>query len=33
VLDNGKNAYEGPGIDLLTDPKVIELYLGTLAKQ
>ncbi len=33
VLDNGKNAYEGPGMDLLTDPKVIELYLGTLAKQ
>jgi len=33
VLDNGKNAYEGPGKELLSDPKVIELYLGTLAKQ
>ena len=32
VLDNGKNAYEGPGRELLTDPKVIELYLGTLAQ-
>jgi len=32
VLDNGKNAYEGSGHDLLTDPKVIELYLGTLGK-
>jgi len=32
VLDNGKNAYEGPGMELLTDPKVIELYLGTLAQ-
>lgn len=33
VLDNGKNAYEGPGMELLNDPKVIELYLGTLGKQ
>lgn len=33
VLDNGKNAYEGTGHELLTDPKVIDLYLGTLAQQ
>jgi branched-chain amino acid transport system ATP-binding protein len=32
VLDQGRNAYEGSGADLLTDPKVIELYLGTLAQ-
>jgi len=32
VLDQGTNAYTGSGQDLLTDPKVIELYLGTLAK-
>ena len=32
VLDQGKNAYTGPGRDLLHDPKVIELYLGTLAR-
>jgi branched-chain amino acid transport system ATP-binding protein len=32
VLDQGRNAYEGPGKDLLHDPKVIELYLGTLAR-
>jgi ABC-type branched-subunit amino acid transport system ATPase component len=32
VLDQGRNAYEGRGFDLLGDPKVIELYLGTLAK-
>ncbi|MCC6226734.1 MAG: ABC transporter ATP-binding protein [Microthrixaceae bacterium] len=32
VLDQGTNAYEGTGRDLLNDPKVIELYLGTLAK-
>jgi len=32
VLDQGRNAYTGSGRDLLTDPKVIELYLGTLAK-
>jgi branched-chain amino acid transport system ATP-binding protein len=31
VLDQGRNAYTGPGQDLLHDPKVIELYLGTLA--
>jgi branched-chain amino acid transport system ATP-binding protein len=32
VLDQGRNAYQGTGAELLTDPKVIELYLGTLAK-
>ena len=32
VLDQGKNAYTGTGHELLRDPKVIELYLGTLAK-
>ena len=32
VLDQGRNAYTGPGQQLLNDPKVIELYLGTLAK-
>jgi branched-chain amino acid transport system ATP-binding protein len=32
VLDQGRNAYTGPGRELLEDPKVIELYLGTLAK-
>ena len=32
VLDQGKNAYTGTGQELLTDPKVIELYLGTLAQ-
>jgi branched-chain amino acid transport system ATP-binding protein len=32
VLDQGRNAYEGTGDDLLADPKVIELYLGTLAQ-
>jgi branched-chain amino acid transport system ATP-binding protein len=32
VLDQGQNAYTGTGRDLLGDPKVIELYLGTLAK-
>ena len=32
VLDQGSNAYTGTGKELLTDPKVIELYLGTLVK-
>ena len=33
VLDQGRNAYTGTGQALSKDPKVIELYLGTLAKQ
>jgi branched-chain amino acid transport system ATP-binding protein len=32
VLDQGRNAYTGGGRELLEDPKVIELYLGTLAR-
>jgi len=32
VLDQGRNAYTGTGRELLADPNVIELYLGTLAK-
>jgi branched-chain amino acid transport system ATP-binding protein len=32
VLDQGRNAYTGTGRELLSDPNVIELYLGTLAK-
>lgn len=32
VLDQGQNAYTGTGTELLRDPKVIELYLGTLAQ-
>ena len=32
VLDQGQNAYTGTGQSLANDPKVIELYLGTLAK-
>ncbi len=32
VLDQGRNAYTGTGRDLLGDPRVIELYLGTLAR-
>ncbi len=31
VLDQGRNAYTDTGQNLLRDPKVIELYLGTLA--
>jgi len=30
VLDQGRDAYTGSGRDLLHDPKVTELYLGTL---
>lgn len=30
VLDQGRDAYEGTGRELLHDPKVIGLYLGTL---
>ena len=32
VLDQGRNAYTGTGRSLADDPKVIELYLGTLGK-
>jgi branched-chain amino acid transport system ATP-binding protein len=32
VLDQGRNAYTGTGSELLRDPNVIKLYLGTLAK-
>jgi ABC-type branched-subunit amino acid transport system ATPase component len=32
VMDQGQNAYTGTGVALANDPKVIELYLGTLAK-
>jgi branched-chain amino acid transport system ATP-binding protein len=32
VLDQGRNAYTNTGDQLLHDPKVIELYLGTLGK-
>ena len=31
-LDQGRNAYTGTGHELMHDPKVIELYLGTLAR-
>ncbi len=33
VLENGKDAIEGRGEDLLNDPKVGELYLGAAYKQ
>ncbi len=32
VLDQGTNAYTGTGQQLLEDPKVVSLYLGTLAR-
>ena len=32
VLDQGKNSYAGTGRELAKDPKVVELYLGTLAE-
>ena len=32
VLDQGKDAYTGTGRELLHDPKVISLYLGTLGE-
>ena len=31
VLDQGRNAYTATGRELMHDPKVVELYLGTLA--
>ena len=30
VLDQGRNAYQGQGEELLNDPRVIDLYLGKL---
>ncbi|RLV55218.1 ABC transporter ATP-binding protein [Aeromicrobium phragmitis] len=33
VLDQGRNAYTGTGRELADDPKVIELYLGTLGQR
>lgn len=30
VLDQGRNAYQGNGEELLNDPRVIDLYLGKL---
>ena len=33
VLDQGRNAYTGKGRELLTDPKVISLYLGNLEEE
>jgi hypothetical protein len=32
VLDLGVDRFEGPGRELLTDPKVAELYLGGTAR-
>ncbi|MEV7396153.1 ABC transporter ATP-binding protein [Aeromicrobium sp. NPDC092404] len=32
VLDHGRNAYSGTGRSLINDPRVIELYLGTLGQ-
>jgi ABC-type branched-subunit amino acid transport system ATPase component len=32
VLDQGANAYTATGEQLMNDPKVVELYLGTLAR-
>ncbi|MDQ6526649.1 ABC transporter ATP-binding protein [Nocardioides sp. LHD-245] len=32
VLDQGCNAYAGTGRELLGDPKVVELYLGSLSR-
>ncbi|MGA9597779.1 MAG: ABC transporter ATP-binding protein [Acidimicrobiia bacterium] len=32
VLDQGTNAYTGIGAELLHDPKIIDLYLGTLGR-
>lgn len=32
VLDQGTNAYTGSGQDLLDDPQVVSLYLGTLVR-
>ena len=32
ALDQGVNAHTGTGLGLLEDPRVVELYLGTLAR-
>jgi ABC-type branched-subunit amino acid transport system ATPase component len=32
VLDLGQDRFEGPGQELLADPKVAELYLGGTAR-
>ncbi len=32
VMDQGRNAYTGSGQDLIHDPKVADLYLGTLGR-
>jgi ABC-type branched-subunit amino acid transport system ATPase component len=32
VLDLGQDRFEGPGRQLLEDPKVAELYLGGTAR-
>jgi branched-chain amino acid transport system ATP-binding protein len=32
VLDQGRDAYTGTGRELLSDPKVVSLYLGTLGE-
>jgi branched-chain amino acid transport system ATP-binding protein len=32
VLDQGRNAHSGTGSDLIHDPKVVDLYLGTLGR-
>jgi branched-chain amino acid transport system ATP-binding protein len=33
VLDQGRNAHTGTGAELLRDERVVELYLGTLARR
>ena len=33
VLDQGRNAHTGTGADLLGDPRVVELYLGSLSSR
>jgi branched-chain amino acid transport system ATP-binding protein len=33
VLDQGRNAHSGTGAELLRDDRVVELYLGTLARR
>ncbi len=33
VLDSGRDCFEGPGSELLEDPKVGELYLGTAGEE